>query len=244
MKPEDVQYIIALQQVSVDIMNSPHKAREFSSNPKSFLMKYGYNGYINLDDGLLKITMALGDEDINNSITKRDFKSFVELCIDKNLISSSEGIFSDSFYKDQLEEIYKKDEFKKLAQQMGLTTELRSSTTVDTFFLPFVLVIAAAAAVVAAIWAFVVWQESVYVEGLASDDGHNLANDLNMIDIYSLKAGMENTYVAVDKYTEGIVDESISILQKVQPDIFNNNSETEVRNLIKVNVVNNLGKLN
>jgi hypothetical protein len=188
--------------------------------------------------------MALSDPDINNSIKKKDLKSFIKLCVDKKIISSSSGIFTDSFYQNQLDELYKHDDFEKFRKQIESEMALRGGPdTIQTFFLPFVLVIAVAAAVVGAIWAFLVFQESVYVDSIqgTTDD---LFDDLNMVDIYALKTGMENTYIAVDEYTESIADESISILQEIQPNVFDNSSETEIRNLIKVNVVNNLAKFN
>jgi hypothetical protein len=251
LKSEDVQYIKALQQISVDILNSPQKAKEFNSNPKSFLVRYGYKGEVNLDDSLLKITMALSDDDINNSMKQKDFTSFVRLCVEKGIISSSNnGIFDDDFYKTQLAELYKNKNFEKYKNQIELRSSIGNNDGGDmstdeglrkNFFLPFALVIAAAALVVAAIWAFVLWQEQLWVDPGTGYD-YDLDSDLSMIDIYALKTGMEETYVSVDAYTERVVDESIAVLQEMDPDFFNNNSETEIRNLIKVNVLGNLEK--
>jgi hypothetical protein len=246
LKPEDMQYIMALQKMSVDILDSPQKAKDFGSDPASFLKQYGYDGEVNIDDSLWKITMALADEDINNAIRGRDFTTFIKLCVEKGYISSSEGIFADDFYKTQLDELYRQGYFEKFKKGQ-LDNGLRSDTIVadDPFFVAAVLVLAAVAIAVAAIWAIAVWQEAVKVStaGLGSSGANDFSADLNMIDIYALKAGMEDTYIAVDEYTEDIVDKSILILKDIQPDLFETAPEIEVRNLIKINVVNNLGKI-
>jgi hypothetical protein len=243
IKPEHAEYIKTIQQTTTDILNNPKKAKEFKENPSSYLKKQGYEGEINLDDNLLKITMALADEDINNSVQTKDFKTFLKLCADKNLISSSKGIFEDEYYKDQINKIYEQKDFKNFEKSL-----LRSNPNeVNSFFLPAAVVIAAAAAVVAAVWAYLAVHVYLYAYeyeytktgthggGLSSD-----INDFSVIDVYALKNGMEDTYIAVDKYSEEIVEESISAINEIQPGFFNNNSETEVRNLIKVNILNSL----
>jgi hypothetical protein len=244
LKSEDVQYINAIHQVSIDILDNPRKAKEFKENPSAYLKKYGYSGDVNLDDNLLKVTIALSDEDINKAIKKNDFKTFIKLCKDKNIISSSKGIFEDEFYKEQIKKM-KGEDIEKIKKSLFRSDY--SGEFVDErkgFFLPVVVVIALAAMLAVAAWAYLVFHAAVYTKGgtaFKMDDFST--DDFSIIDIYGLKNGMEETFIAVDNYTEEIVNESILAIKELQPDFFNNNSETEVRNLLKINIINNIANI-
>ncbi|MDR3218419.1 MAG: hypothetical protein LBU22_05470 [Dysgonamonadaceae bacterium] len=242
LKPQDVQYIKALQKITYDILNSPKKAKDFNDNPKLFLQKYGYEGNIQLDDNLLKITMALADNEINDAIKKKDIKLFIKLCKEKGIITQSKGIFADNFYQDQFDEILNTDSFKKFQKQFSLKKEFDEIAV----FLPFAIVMAVAAAVVVGIWAIAVWQEAVWIDSGAMAVTDATKTQLDVIDIYALKneGEIKETYIAVDKYTEELVDKSISVLKEIQPDFFDNNLESEVRNIIKINILNNLCIIN
>jgi hypothetical protein len=251
IKPEDVQYINAIQQISIDILNNPRKAKEFQENPSSYLKKYGYNGEFDLDDNLLKITMALSDEDINNAIQEQDFKTFIKLCKDKNIISFSKGIFENKYYKEQIEKINEREDIKKLTESLRSNSGQSTDEEGFAFFLPVIAIIAAAAAVIAAIWAYLAFHVHTYAyeythtqtSGISIPTAFGNFDDLSIIDVYALKAGMKDTYIAVDNYTEEMVNESIRAIKEIQPNFFDNNSETEVKNLLKINILNNIANI-
>ena len=108
LKPDDAKYILALQNLALDIIDNQDIAREFSNNPTLILKKYGYDGNVNLDDNLSKFVLALGDEEINNAIKAKDIKGFLSLCKEKDLLTQEYDLFSDDYYQNQLSFIKKK----------------------------------------------------------------------------------------------------------------------------------------
>jgi preprotein translocase subunit Sec61beta len=232
IQSEDGRYIKAIQKITDEIIKSPQKAKEFNENPKSVLAKHGYYGNISMDESLIKITMALADIDIYNAIKSKDFKQFVHHCLDKGVLSS-QSILSNDFYKNQLDSLYQNDNFKKFHSQLESNGILRSSSDSSTAALSPVLVACLAVAVgVAVVFAAIFW--------ICIEQSVSKINDVSSIDVYILREGMENTYIAVDKYTEGMVNDVVSIIKEEDPNYFKTNSEMATRNLIKVNIVNNL----
>ncbi|MDR0233128.1 MAG: hypothetical protein LBI82_13600 [Dysgonamonadaceae bacterium] len=247
LKPEDIQYIKAIQRITIDILNSPKKAKAFNENPKSVLKNYGYNGDINLDDNLLRITMALADEDIHNAIKNQDFKTYVKLCKEKGIISSTKGIFADEFYQEQLRKVLKDNDITKLKDQLGLRSTVSGDIEIDgdevvSLVLVFFLVIVAGMAIVVAVWAIAAF--STKTKGVNGNEAL-IIDDLGVKDLYDLKlytleGDAKDSYIVVDEYTEEIVDNTISIIKEMDPDYFTKNSEIETRNLVKINAINSL----
>jgi hypothetical protein len=224
LKPEDVQYINAIQKITTEIIDSPQKAKEFNKNPSYFLKKYGYGGKINFDETVLKITMAFADEEINNAIKNNDLKLFYYLCSKKEIITpSSKSIFSDEYYKAQFEDILENE--KMVAFE-------------DDFVLGFFAVLAAAVVVFAGIGFVLIF----LTKGKGPNSSELSDSNLGIFDVYALRAGMENTHVAVSQYVEDEVNEAISLIKEIQPDYLNHVSEMELINFLKINIVNNLAK--
>lgn len=237
-------------------MNSPQKAKEFNEDPKALLMKYGYNGEVNFDDSILKLTMALGDEEINNAIKDNNLKLFYELCADKGIISSSlNGRFSDNFYQDQLQEIYKNKDFQKFNKHLKSKDSLRSNTLTNDNIGgdedPIIFGVAVLFGMLVLVVGVVVFAAIGFVAAVgtkvAGANGGGIGTDIDsgdfgVIDIYMLKAGTENTYIAVDEYTEDIANNTVSLVKEVQPEYFETVSETALTNFVKINVINNLNK--
>jgi len=252
LKPEDVQYIKAIQLISIDILRHPQKAKAFNENPKSVLRNYGYNGDVNFDDNLLKVTMALADEDIHNAIKSQDFKTFIKLCKEKDIISPTKGIFADEFYQKQLNEILKDNDITKLKEQLSLRSGVSlediniDEDEVISIVLVFIVVVAVGLAILGAVWAVLIF--STKTKGMnANGSIVTVDSDFNALDLYDLKLytlqeNDKNSYIAVDEYIEEIVEKAISAIKEIDPDYFVKNSEIEARNLVKINMINSLNQ--
>ena len=106
LKPDDAKYILAIQKLTEDILSNPQIAKELSLNPEAVLRQYGFDGAVNLDDGLLKIVKALSDVDLLNAIKANDFRTFVDISMEKGLFKSTESVFSISYYEQQLNSLH------------------------------------------------------------------------------------------------------------------------------------------
>lgn len=69
---DEIEYLNFLDKLGKDVVNTPAIARQFSKDPATFIHQYGYNGKIDFDEGMLKLMLALGDEDINDAINQND----------------------------------------------------------------------------------------------------------------------------------------------------------------------------
>jgi len=64
--------------------------------------------------------------------------------------------------------------------------------------------------------------------------------DLNAVDFFILNSDARDAFIVVDKEIEEITDKTIDVIKIVEPNFFDTVSEIEVRNLVKINVVNHL----
>lgn len=237
LKPEDVKYIVAIQKVTDDILKSPKMAQDFNNNPKAILNKYGYDGAVNLDDGVLKLVQALSDTQLFNAIKKNDFKSYINLCREKGLLKSPNSFTSNEFYKKQINALYQREDIQKYLTKSNMS---KVSTIQDEIspVLIAMLVIAVGAVVIIGVLFVVATHTRTTTTG--SDNFSISDQDLNAIDIYVLNSENKDTYIAVNNEIEEMVDESIMIVKEAQPNYFDTVSEEETRNLIKINLINNL----
>lgn len=178
--------------------------------------------------------MALADTDIYEAIKNKNYKLFIDQCLDKGIISSN-TFLSKNFYADQIEAICQNENFKKFSNQLLANNGLRSASISDSdavlspiLIAALVLAVGVAVTVVAVFW--------VTVALSYNDDSGNI----EVIDVLTLRPGMENTYIAVDDYTEELVNTSISIINEASPAYFESHSEIETRNLLKINMINNM----
>jgi hypothetical protein len=86
---KDIDYLNFLDKLGNDIIKNPVVAREFVKNPQLFVERYGYNEKVDLDEGLLKLVVALGDENINNAIVANDVATVLTLMKEKGLLDGN-----------------------------------------------------------------------------------------------------------------------------------------------------------
>jgi stage V sporulation protein SpoVS len=227
LTPKGAKYIAFLQKLSEDIIRDTAIAREFSKNPESFLQKYGYNESISLEEGMLKLILALGDEDINNAIKNNDIKQFYNLCKGKDLLNAS--TFTSLVNNDEI-----RDKINELGLDNSAIPELQA------LFLAVPVLIFIAVAVFVAVAAEVL----VYVHSEASTIGQaqflmEAVTDNNpILKIWALRDKKDKTYLVVDEFVENQINETIETIKQQIPSYFEKNSEEDLRNLLKLNILN------
>jgi len=241
LKPDDAQYILAIQRLTNDILVNPQVAKELSLNPEAVLRQYGFDGAVNLDDGLLKIVKALSDVDLLNAIKANDFRTFVDISMEKGLFKSTESVFSISYYEQQLNSLLQHKDIERFLEESKM---LRSGVVYDAFVL-WGLVYIAVALYMAAIVATVGFLTAAYA-AVSFGTFYNVGSssisegDLSTIDFFILNSDARDAFIVVDKEIEEITNKTIDIVRTVQPNYFDTVSEIEARNLIKINLVNHL----
>lgn len=237
LRPEDAQYIMALQRLSQDIIHHPSIAKEVVAHPETILMRYGYDGKINLDDSVTKIIMALGDDEINLAIQNRDINKFISLCREYGILSDKiqSDLLSDEFYQEQIAKI------RQHAQTRG---DINDMETMDIFLVAGALVVAVVGVVVVTGFGLawntgVAWNNYAYVNQ-AEEHQDNIQEDISAIDIIPMK--MIDGYHLISEYYEDIVNAGLDYIKEMYPDILKNYTEDEIRQLLYVNIVRNVNK--
>lgn len=87
LSEEDKQLINLCINLMDDILKNKEVAEQFSKNPQLYFEERGYTYVGELDSGLIQLALAAADEDIRHSIEMQDAKLFVNLCIQKGLLS-------------------------------------------------------------------------------------------------------------------------------------------------------------
>lgn len=256
LSKEEVDYINFLQELSNNIIKNPSVAREFSKNPTSFAKKYGYNEEINLEEGVLKLVLALGDEDINNAIKSNNVKEFYRLCKEKELLDVRMSFLNKNFH---LKNISNNEDFQKQFQKMGIQEQ-----EAEAFFYLIPAVAIAIAAAVAVV--YVVAYDEFAVAGdqtiIKDDDILNervreiensgiieetptrsiITEEQPILNIWALKEKRENTRLVVNTLMEEQIDETISFIREKSPSYFEKNSEEDLRNTLRLNILKMMNK--
>jgi hypothetical protein len=175
---------------------------------------------------------------------------YLKLCNEQGIISSDNDLLDDEFYQSQIDAIYANADVQALVNRisqkavMGDSDELVTpdSEGLVSPILVVMIVIAIGVAVFAAI-GFWVGVGARFVG--PNKSGSLITNpfsddDLNSIDIYTLKEGSREAYIAVDSSIEEMADIAIDLIKETNSNYFENNSENAIRNLIKINIINNL----
>lgn len=228
LKPEEAKYAAFLQKLSKDIIEHPVIAKEFSKNPELFLQRYGYNESVSLDEGLLNLVLALGDDDINRAIKLNDIKLFYNLCNEKGLLN-----FQSSFG-----ESLSNEELQKKLNDMGI--DVANSEDIQAIFFTIPVIYIAAVAVVAVVYAAVYDEVAVGSEywGSVKKTNLELLTESNpILNIWTLKDKKDKTYFVVSAIVENQINDAIEIVKQKNPSYFERNSEEDLRNLLRLNLL-------
>ena len=83
---DEIEYLNFLNKLAQDVIKEPAVARQFACDPNAFIQQYGYKGEVNLDEGMLKLILTLGDDDINTAINQNDITTALALMQSKGLL--------------------------------------------------------------------------------------------------------------------------------------------------------------
>lgn len=239
LKPDDAQYVMALQLLSLDILRDPSVAKAVITNPNEVLKKYGYDGIVCLDDSVVKIILALGDKEINKTVKDRDIHKFVDLCRQKGFLSDEihSTLFSDEFYQEQITKL----------KQFVQTRSLDDDSRYEIFYLIGAVIIAivgvAVIAGVEAIWNVRgVWNNYVKVNEFSDSQFsmHKIdisSENVSVIDIIPMI--LTDGYQIVDAFYADIVQTGLDFVREMYPEMLEIYTEEGIRQLLYINIKQN-----
>lgn len=242
LSQDNIDYLNFLIKLANDIIKDPVIAKQFSKNPNAFIKEYGYTGEISLDEGMLKLILALGDEEINQAVNQRDMTTALALMENKGYLNNINEV------KLQLTS----EQIKKVYDNLGIPINNSEITDPQVAVLAVPVILYAIAAVysqaavvynvggvinAALAVTVVAWAE---VWGPQSNEINNLIDNNLPLKLWSLKGNEKDTYIATDKYIDNQVERAIKLTKQHNPQLLKNISEEDLARLIKYNIIKNL----
>ena len=239
LSEKDQKYLEFLDKLGNEILKEPQVAKEFSENPAAYLSKYGYEGDIDLDENMMRMVLALGDEQINEAIRNNDIAKVVALMEQKGLLNNT--YTNLSLTEEQIEEINR---------LIGLNKETRTNIVDDKYEAVLIAVTAIYAVALFISQAVAVYNAAVGVNVVA---GANLITSSNVkvssaiqtnqmsnvieknyvLKILDLKGIINGTYIAADKYVNNEVRKILDLIRDKHPQVLEKMSEVELENYLK-----------
>ncbi|GHT61474.1 hypothetical protein FACS189451_03580 [Bacteroidia bacterium] len=230
VSPNQAAYIEFLQKLSEDIIKYPVVAKQFHNNPKLFMERYGYRGDINLDDDLLRLIIALGDDDINRAIKLGDAGLFIDLCSEKGLLNNNLELYAN--LRDQLNK-----QLSDLGLELPTVEELQAGVA-------FALIITVLIALAIVVNVTVTVSKTDDISGAGGKREYqqvcmqqSITENNPVFYVWFMKQKGDKSFILVDEYMERQIDGIISKIKEKNPGYFEKTSEMDFRNLIKLNTV-------
>lgn len=240
---DDKRHIEFLSDLSSAIIQDPHVANTFAKGPNEYAKKMGYYHEINLDNGLIKLILALGDKEIVDSIKNNNVNAFVQAC-KKNGLINFESLNKDPYLNElslALSEYKNLD--TPLAKKMGITpsTIIMNQDEINNLSAVYgavAIVIAAIAVEAVVIIGTTTWVTHVHGGDNGSDGNGKLYN--KAIEIWDLKSDSKNTYLMTNEVNNALVNEGLNVIKDNFPDIYKKVDKRMLRNIILLNLENNI----
>lgn len=241
LSQDEMDYLNFLTKLANDIIKDPIIAKQFAKNPNSFIKEYGYKGEITLDEGMLKLILALGDEEINQAVNQNDMTTALALMESKGYLNNISEV------KIQLTN----EQIKKVYNNLGipiddsdLTNSDAAAVAVPVLVYALAIVYSQAAVVynvggainVVAMLTVYAWSE---LWGAQSNEIDNVIEHNLPLKLWSLKGNVEDTYIATDKYINNQVERAIKLTKQYNPQLLKNINEEDLAKLIKYNIIQN-----
>lgn len=235
LSQQNLAYLAFLDKLGKDIIQDFRIAKEFSENPQLYFQKYGYNELVDLDENMLKLILALGDEDINKAISLGDIRQVLVLMRDKGLFNLN------SYNQIELTEKQKQELFSTLNMDQPQEDLLCGIAAVCVFYVAVAVVSVAAVAYTAAAGVTAVAALGVYTSVSTYGNTASLQRFLDdnpVLKIWSLKGDREKTYVATNLYIEEEVNKALDAIEEINPSAFEKeNTRRILENIIKLNIL-------
>lgn len=236
----DVEYLNFLNKLGQDIINEPAVARQFANDPNVFIQQYGYEGEISLDEGMLKLILTLGDEEINAAVNQNDVNAALTLMQEK-------GYLNDINHSN-VNLSLKSNEVKDIYNELGIEVSDRFIDEAQYGFAAVwpVYVIAAVVSQLGVGYNVIVGVNSalavvVYVVveawGITWNNVNHIANANLSLKIWSLRGQDEISFVATNQYITDQSKKITDLVKEYKPELLKFINEKNLEQLVKLNIL-------
>lgn len=155
LSEEDKQLITLCINLTNDILQDKDVAARFSENPQSYFAEKGYTYTGDFNSGLIQLALAAADEDIRKAVENQNAKLFINLCIQKGLLSIPSNLditksdTSQSIDKNELSAFLSSHGYDLLLNNDGTVIDNEADIAVEGVALLYVAGIVVVAALVA-----------------------------------------------------------------------------------------------
>lgn len=218
---KDLRYLTFIEKLATDIIENPIIATQFIENPQKYLSLYEVSDLsIKIDDGLLKLIMALGDCEINEAIKSDNIPLFLSLCKTKgifNEIKSSDlnNIVSIASQNEDFDALKSND-----TSAFAVAVAIGAAVTVWVAAVTHAVVVNAAtvATVVTAAAATVT---VTLQSGSETQTTQSIINERDPLvyQLWTLKSENNETTIFLSEYENELINDLISNLQLSFPDL-------------------------
>ncbi len=227
---DEIRYVDFLQFLSNEIVKDHNVAKEFTDNPQKYCADHGFpNLPINMESGLLKFILQLGNDQLNNALKVGDASGFVASCKQNGILDYS-ALLTDPFLQGLSNKI-------RNTRASKFPIGNQNTSTVDTNFSAvygFIAVVVAAVAVEAVVvigtatWVTHVHGGSEHKTLHRAYETKNSAT--HFIDIQN--STLKNGYVMSDKVNEAILEEGYKVVEENFPEVYKQVDKNTLRNII------------
>jgi len=78
-KPGDQNHLLAIEKLTMDVLNDPLAARAFAVNPDEYLKQMGFtNVKLDLNSQEVRVAMAMGDQRVREAANRGDVTGFID----------------------------------------------------------------------------------------------------------------------------------------------------------------------
>lgn len=214
---DNKQYINAVKQLANDVFCYPELAKDFIKSPQTYFSRYGYEGEILLDDGIIKLIMAYANDDIRQAIQNNDLKLMVRLCSKNHLFDDA---ISKIGFKNKIAEI--------LTRERGLNTEIQPYSWFWYAEWVFMALAYWQLNTLAATYTYT----QLDTESIVAVRTDNTSL-FNIRTLWNIVNEDKKVKYFVPEEIEQIINEVIEPLKEIRPELFNQFSEEEIRNQIR-----------
>lgn len=233
MSSDEIRYVDFLQFLSNEIVKDHDVAKEFTDNPQKYCADHGFpNLPINMESGLLKFILQLGNDQLNNALKAGDASGFVASCKQNGILDYS-ALLTDQYLHNLSNRINIHQ-----TSRSGIPDPNGPTLDIDPRFSAvygFLAVVVAAVAVEAV----VVLGTTTWVTHVHGGDGgktkHHHAYEMNNSAAHFINiqnSTLKNGYMISDKVNEAIVEEGYKVVEENFPEVYKQVDKNTLRNII------------
>ena len=230
MSSNEIRYVDFLQFLSNEIVKDHNVSKEFIDNPQKYCTDHGFpNLPINMESGLLKFILQLGNDQLNNTLKVGDASGFVASCKQNGILDYS-VLLTDPYLQSLSNKI-------RATRASKFPIENQDTPTIDTNFSAvygfLAIVIAAVAVEAVVVIGTATWVTHVH-GGSSSQPPHRAYGIQNSAThfINIQNSTLKNGYVMSDKVSEAILEEGYKVVEENFPEVYKKINKNTLSNII------------